>query len=46
MHGIDKIIKQLLDEAKYYRKCYGDRGGRYPPRSNFKVDNTFRSLSS
>ena len=36
MHGIDKIIKQLLDEAKYYRKCYGDRGGCYPPRSNVK----------
>ena len=26
MHGIDKISKQVLDEAKYYRKCYGDRG--------------------
>ena len=46
MHGIDKISKQVLDEAKYYMKCYGDRGGFYPPRSKVKVDNTLRGLSS
>ena len=46
MHGIDKISKQVLDEAKYYRKCYGDRGGCYPPRAKVKVDNTLRGLSS
>ena len=46
MHRIDKISKQELDEAKYYRKCYGDRGGCYPPRSKVKVDNTLRGLSS
>ena len=46
MHGIAKISKQVLDEAKYYRKCYGDRGGCYPPRSKVKVDNTLRDLSS
>ena len=38
MHGIDKISKLVLDEAKCYRKCYGDRGGCYPPRSKVKVE--------
>ena len=46
IHKIDKISKQVLDEAKYYGKCYGDRGGCYPPRSKVKVDNTLRGLSS
>ena len=40
------VIKLVLDEAKCYRKFYGDRGGCYPPRSKVKVDNTLRGLSS
>ena len=46
MHGIDKISKLVLDEAKCYGKCYRDRGGCYPPRSKIKVDNTLRGLCS
>ena len=36
--------KQLMNEAEYLMKNYGDRGGCYPPRPTASMDNTLRDL--
>ena len=37
-------IEQLMNEAKYLMKNYGDRGWCYPSRPYAEADNTLRDL--
>ena len=38
------LNQQLMNEAEYHMKNYGDRGGCYPPRPTASTDNTLRDL--
>ena len=38
------MVLQLMNEAEYLMKNYGDRGGCYPSRSQAEADNTLRDL--